>query len=64
MKNSRFVSAILVLLAVGLIGNALVSWRTIGVVQNDIKHLESLIVDTRDELRDDIRDIRRFFREP
>ena len=63
MKNS-WTAAILVLLAVGLIGNALVSWRTIGVVQNDIKHLESLIVDTREDVRELRRSMERIFREP
>ena len=60
MKNSKLVSVILILLAAGFVGNALVSWRTIGVLQNDIKHLESLIIETRE----DVRELRRFFRIP
>ena len=69
MKNSKLITAILVALALGLIGNGLVSWRTIGVLENDMRHLESLIVDTREEgrkerreLRQGVRDLHRFFR--
>ena len=51
-------NTIVILLAVGFIGNALVSWRTVGILKNDIKHLEKLMTETRQ----DVRDMREYWR--
>ena len=52
-KLARAITATVVgLLVIGFIGNAIVSWRTLDVVENDLKHLESLMQETRQDVRE------------
>ena len=51
-SDSWWFRSFVVAFLLGFLGQGLVTWRTIGVVENDIKHLTAAVVTMQDDVKE------------
>lgn len=57
-SDSWWVRGVAIAFLFGFVGQGMLTWRTVSVVENDMRHLTAVI----SEMKDDIRDIWNYLR--